>query len=168
MNLNDIVIRPGAPADQSGLLAIYNHYVLHSNAVFDEAPATLHERAAWFAQYRSTGPHRLLVAAIDERVYGWVSSQRFRHHEAFRDCVETSIMLSPAARGVGLGSRLYAHLFELLAAESVHRVYAGVALPNPASCRLHEKMGFRRVGVFSEYALKHGNRISSVWYEKPM
>ncbi|EMB48919.1 toxin resistance protein, partial [Vibrio mimicus CAIM 602] len=37
---------------------------------------------------------------------------------------------------------------------------------NDASVALHKRFGFREVGVFNEYAKKHGQNISSVWLEK--
>ena len=57
-------------------------------------------------------------------------------------------------------------VFELLAAEPVHCVVAGVALPNPASVGLHLACGFREIGVFEEYALKRGRYISSAWFQR--
>lgn len=161
-------IRPARPADLPALTAIYNHYVSYTHAVFDERPATELERRAWFDRYDQSGPHRILVVEQAGEACGWASSQEYRNHPAFRECVETSVMLAPHTLGRGLGSALYRRLFEILANEPVHRVYAGVALPNPASCRLHEKLGFRLIGTYSEYAIKHDQRISSVWYEKAL
>jgi phosphinothricin acetyltransferase len=56
-------IRPGAEADLPELTELYNHYVRHSTATFDIEPFTpQRRRREWFAHYRATGPHRLLVA----------------------------------------------------------------------------------------------------------
>jgi len=162
----EILVRPGRPEDAVAFNAMYDHYVLHSVAVFDEEPMGLEERVRWMGRYADEGPHRFLVAERGGRFLGYASSQPYRSHAAFRECVETSVMLVPDVRGRGIGSRLYAALFELLAGQRLHRAYAGIALPNPASCALHEKFGSRRVGVFDEYALKHGQRVSSAWYEK--
>ncbi len=168
----EAVIRPGGPGDLAGINRIYNHYVGASDALFDEEPRSMDAAAEWMARYRPDGPHRLLVAVTPgdgrEGVRGFAASHPYRSHPAFRECVETSIMLAPEACGGGLGTRLYEALFACLRDAPVHRAYAGVALPNPASCALHEKMGFRQIGIFDQYALKHGRRISSVWYEKAM
>lgn len=163
-----LLIRPGRSDDAAAFNAMYDHYVSNSVAVFDEEPMGLEARIEWMARYADEGPHRFLVAERDGRFLGFASSQPYRTHVAFRECVETSIMLVPDIRGRGVGSRLYEALFGLLATERLHRAYAGIALPNPASCALHEKFGFRRVGVFDEYALKNGARISSAWYEKKL
>ncbi len=147
---------------------VYNHYVETGHAIFDEQPRTREAAEAWMARYDFSGLHRLIIAhgGSDAKVLGWVSSQTYRTHPPFRCSVETSIMLSPEARGCGLGSGLYTALFEILETENVHRVYAGDALRNTASVALHEKFGFRTVGEYSEYAIKHGEWISSAWFEK--
>jgi phosphinothricin acetyltransferase len=43
---------------------------------------------------------------------------------------------------------------------------AGIALPNDASVALHRKFGFTDVGVFREYAVKHGQYLSSLWLQR--
>ena len=52
------------------------------------------------------------------------------------------------AVGRGIGRQLYGALFDAIADEHVHTIVAGVALPNAASIALHERVGFRQVGVF--------------------
>ena len=74
--------------------------------------------------------------------------------------------LAPEQRTKGLGSLLYEALFTKLKSEPLHLAVAGIALPNDASVALHKKFGFTEVGVFQEYAMKHGQRISSVWMQK--
>jgi phosphinothricin acetyltransferase len=48
----------------------------------------------------------------------------------------------------------------------VHRVYAGVALPNDASLALHERMGFHPVGTFVEVGRKFGRYWDVRWFER--
>jgi phosphinothricin acetyltransferase len=52
--------------------------------------------------------------------------------------------------------------------EDVHRAYAGIALPNPASIALHERFGFKRVAHFTEQGRKFGRYWDVDWYEKPL
>lgn len=162
----DMDIRPGREADLPGLLAIHNHHVRHGHATFDEAEATLSERAAWLTTYSSTGPHRLLVADDGQRILGYAASSPYRRHPAFTYTVETSIYLHPDAIGRGLGGRLYDHLLAILADTTARVALAGVALPNAASVALHLSRGFTTVGTFTDYAVKHGQSISSTWFER--
>jgi phosphinothricin acetyltransferase len=57
-------------------------------------------------------------------------------------------------------------LFEVLAGEVVHRVLAGITLPNPASLALHARFGFRPVGVFEEVGFKQERYWSAQWMER--
>jgi phosphinothricin acetyltransferase len=47
----------------------------------------------------------------------------------------------------------------------LHGTYAGITLPNDASDRLHEALGFRKVGHYEEVGWKFGNYWSIAWYE---
>lgn len=93
---------------------------------------------------------------------GHAGSAPLRPDPAFRTSVETGIDLAPAVTRRGLGSLLYAALSAAIAEEELHRAYAGIALPNPASVALHARFGFRAVGVFDEYARKFDRFWSSV------
>jgi phosphinothricin acetyltransferase len=59
-------------------------------------------------------------------------------------------------------------LLAIVRDEGIHRVLAGVALPNPASIRLHEGLGFRRVAYFAEVGTKFGRYWDVAWYEKAL
>jgi phosphinothricin acetyltransferase len=161
-------IRLAINADLVALAEIHSHYVLESNITFDEEQKSIDEHEAWMRNYDVKGPYRLLVAEQDCELLGCAFSSVYRPHPAFRQTVETSIYLHPRACGQGIGTALYSALFEILAQENVHRVVVGIASPNPASVALHKRFGFRTVGVFNEYAIKNGQRISSVWMEKAM
>ena len=152
-------IRPAVPADLQALTDIYNHYVVHTTVTFDLRPWTVEERRPWFDAHALTGRHRLVVAVDDgDQVIGYASTSRWRPKAAYDTTVETSVYCRPGAVGRGCGSALYAALFEAIAGEDVHRLVAGVSLPNPASIKLHERFGFRPVGIFPGLA---GSSIAS-------
>jgi phosphinothricin acetyltransferase len=161
-------IAPARTADADGLLALRNHFIAHSFATFDEQPLTPAAVLGWMAGFAVDGPHRLLVARDGERLLGYCSSQPYRPHPAFARTIETSIYVAPDAGGGGVGSALYGRLFDALAGQGLHRAVVGIALPNEASVRLHARFGFRLVGVFDEYAHKHGRAISSQWMLRAM
>jgi phosphinothricin acetyltransferase len=163
----EILIRPAVVSDVPALLAIYNHYVETSPATFDVEPVSLEARLEWFHHYGKTGPYRLLVAEQDGRPVGYTSSSRFREKEAYQSSVETSVYVHEDAHGQGIGRRMYDALFAALAGErGVHRAYAGVTLPNPASVALHLSVGFRDIGVYDEVGHKFGRYWSVRWFEK--
>jgi phosphinothricin acetyltransferase len=160
------VARPARRGDIAQLAAIYNHYVECSAATFDTDPVPAENRVAWLETFSGTGPFRLLVAADAGRILGYASSSRYRTHPAFAQTVELGIYIDPGVRAHGVGTLLYGVLLAELRSESVHLAVAGIALPNDASVALHRKFGFTDVGIFDEYATKHGNYICSLWMQR--
>jgi phosphinothricin acetyltransferase len=153
--------------DLPGIVDILNYTAVNSTATFDNRPVSVADRGDWFGQFSAGGPYRCLVARRGDQVLGYACSQRYRDHDAFRETVEVSIALDIGSRGQGVGTSLYHALFARLAREpSVHVILAGIALPNVASVALHRKFGFTEVGTFSEYAVKNGQYISSVWMQR--
>lgn len=162
-----ITVRSGQRADLPRLTEIYNHYVLHTPATFDLEPYTVEKRAIWFEQFSAAGRYRIVVAEEGGVVLGYACTTRFRPKAAYETSVETSIYCAAEAIGKGLGSRLYDALFETLRDEDIHRYVAGYTLPNPASAALHERFGFKRVGIFSEVGRKFGKYWDVAWNERP-
>ena len=162
-----LTIRPARLGDLPRLTEIYNHYVVHSPATFDLEPKTVDERREWFAQFAETGRHRLLVAEQD-RVLGYAATMRWRVKPAYDTTVETSIYCAPESVSRGIGAKLYGALFEAIAGENVHRIVAGYVPPNPASTALHERFGFRPVGIFTEVGYKFGRYWDVCWLERPL
>jgi phosphinothricin acetyltransferase len=164
----DLHVRAATAADLESINTIYNHYVVETHVTFDDEPMTIEVRREWFGHYGDSGRHRVLVATDGDEVIGYATSSRFRPKPGYLTSVETSVYLAPDSVGKGAGSRLYSELFEAIAAEDLHRAYAGIALPNPASIGLHEKFGFKRVALFTEQGRKFGRYWDVAWFEKPL
>lgn len=159
-------IAPGAIGDLGSIAEIYHHYVRTSPATFEVEPRTEEAWRAWFDGFGERGRHRLLVARDGERVLGYASSSAFRARAAYAPTVETSVYLDAGSTGRGVGSGLLDALLAALETEDVHRACAGIALPNPASVRLHERFGFRHVGTFTEQGRKFERYWNVAWFER--
>ena len=163
------IVRPASLDDLPALTAIYNHYIVNTTVTFDLQPFEPAGRRAWFDDHAAGGRHRLLVAAgTDGAILGYASTSRWRPKAAYDTTVESSVYCRADALGRGIGTRLYAALFEALAAEDVHRIVAGIGQPNPASVALHERFGFRQVGVFTSVGRKFGTYWDVAWFERPL
>lgn len=68
----------------------------------------------------------------------------------------------------GWGTKLYQALFSELREKSIHLVIGGIALPNPASIALHEKMGMEKVAHFSEVGFEFGRWIDVGYWQMPL
>ena len=163
-----VEVRPATESDLPAVNDVYNQYVAETHYTFDVEPMTIDERREWFTHYDETGRYRVIVAVSEGIVIGYASSSRFRVKPAYETSIETSVYLAPESVGRGAGSRLYEGLFKALEGEDVHRAYAGIALPNPASIGLHERFGFKRVAHFTEQGRKFGRYWDVAWYEKPL
>jgi phosphinothricin acetyltransferase len=168
MSTPDLLVRPAVEADVPAMAAIYNHYVETSPATFDIDPVSLENRLAWFRGFGTTGPFRLLVAERAGDVIGYAGSGRFREKAAYATSVEMTVYVHPDALGLGVGAAMYERLFAILASEPIHRGYAGITLPNPASLALHRRFGFRDIGIYEEVGHKFEQYWSVQWLEKVM
>ena len=76
-----------------------------------------------------------------------------------------SCYVHPQFRGQGIGAQLYRALLAILKRQGFQCAYAGIALPNDASVRLHEAVGFKRIGTYREVGYKLGAWRDTGWYE---
>ncbi|MGV9392622.1 N-acetyltransferase family protein [Streptomyces olivaceus] len=164
----EVQVRPGSEDDLKALTDLYNHYVRETPITFDTEPFAPEERRPWLLSHPEDGPYRLRVAtdADSQEILGYATSGPYRPKPAYATSVETTVYVAPHAGRRGIGSLLYASLFDALAGEDVHRAYAAVARPNEASARLHARFGFRHVGTYREVGRKFGRYWDVAWYER--
>ena len=98
-------------------------------------------------------------------VLGYAYATRFREREAYRWVVETTVYVADAAQRTGVGRRLYAALIDTLRAQGFTQAIGVIALPNAASVRLHEAVGFCRAGMFRQVGHKHGRWIDVGYWQ---
>ncbi|MEZ0497765.1 arsinothricin resistance N-acetyltransferase ArsN1 family B [Sphingomonas sp. IW22] len=152
-----IAIRAAEPADASAIAAIYAPFVLSGTVSFEsEAPDARTMRARMTA---SEGLYPWLVATDGDAVVGYAYAGRFRDRPAYHWTVETSIYLAGDAQQRGVGRLLYEALIDTLRAQGFVHAIGAIALPNDASIKLHEQVGFRRAGVIREAGFKFGRWI---------
>ncbi|MEE2971716.1 MAG: GNAT family N-acetyltransferase [Planctomycetota bacterium] len=154
------MIRAATIADAPRIAEIYRPFVEGGTTSFELAAPDPREIAARLE--RTTAVHPWIVyeevAESDASIVtGYAYAVPFRARAAYRWCVESSVYVDPAWGGRSIGRSLMEVLMRLLADLGLHEVVAGVTLPNPASVRLHEKLGFEPVGVFPRSGWKDGD-----------
>jgi len=166
----EVQVRPGVEGDLEALTEIYNHYVRETSITFDTAAFTPEERRPWLLSHPEDGPYRLMVAVATEpqEILGYATSSPYRAKPAYGTSVETTVYVAPHSGRRGIGTLLYKALLDALSGEDLHRAYAGIAQPNEASTRLHERFGFRYVGTYHEVGRKFGRYWDVAWYEKEL
>lgn len=131
-----------AADDWPAVRRIYEEGIATGDATFEtEAPTW----EAWNAAHR---PDCRLVARDSEgRVVGWAAVGQVSERCVYEGVVEESIYIAADARGRGIGVLLLEALIAASEVAGIWTIQAGVEIENTASLRLHEKVGFRRVGV---------------------
>ena len=158
------MIRPVEPRDYRRVAAIYNHYIEHSIATFEEVTFDDQQMAQRIEQ-KTTASWPWLVAQQAGRVVGYAYAVDWNVRSGYRHTAECSIYLDAEATGKGIGSQLYTELFALLSTRPLRIVIAGIALPNGASVALHEKFGFQKVAHFQEVGFKFGQWIDVGYWQ---
>ena len=161
-------VRSATLDDLPALTDIYNHYIVETPVTFDLAPLEPEDRREWFDAHRGSLRYQLLVADAGGVIAGYATTSRWRPKAAYERTVESTVYCRHGYAGRGVGRSLYTALFDALAGTDVHRIVAGVTLPNPASIALHERFDFTSVGVFREVGYKFGRYWDVGWFERPM
>ena len=157
-----VTIRPSGHADLDAVIAIYGHHVRHGTASFETEPPPPEEMRRRRADLLARGfPY--LVAEAGGTVLGYAYAGPYRPRAAYRDTAENSVYLRPDAAGQGIGTRLLTALIAECEALGLRQMVAVVGdSANLASIRLHQRCGFRLVGVLEAVGYKHGKWLDSV------
>jgi phosphinothricin acetyltransferase len=139
--------------DAAAIASIYAPYVQASVVSFEtEAP----DEAEMRRRIEAGGDlYPWLVACDDDgSVTGYAYACAFRARPAYRFTVETSVYVADGAHRRGIGTLLYRALLPVLEAQGFAQAIAAITLPNEASVRLHERLGFRQIGTYERVGFK--------------
>jgi len=145
-------VRVARAEDFPAIVEIYNWAIAHTAATFKTAPDTLEDVLALWQ--RHAGVHPWFVAEQEGSVVGFAMASPFSNRCGFAGTAELSVYVHPDHTGRGIGKALYATLVSTLEARGFKTLVAVIAMPNPASERLHESLGFTRVGVLRRVGWK--------------
>ena len=110
----------------------------------------------------------MLVGESDGEITGFANNTKFRSRSAYNSSTETTVYTAHHITSRGCGGKLYEALLDLVIQEKFHRAYAVITLPNPASIDLHERLGFKLVGVMNEVGRKFGKFHNTAIYQKDL
>jgi L-amino acid N-acyltransferase YncA len=149
------VIRPAEASDAAAVVSIYAPYVLETAVSFEAEPPT----AATMAQ-RINGTlqtHPWLVAERHgEGIVGYAYAGQHNQRAAYRWTVDLTVYVGGQMRRSGVGRALYLVFLETLRRQGFRSAFAEIVLPNPDSVRLHERAGFKPIGVHKDIGFKLG------------
>ena len=156
-------LRLAEPGDAAQIAAIYAPFCLETAVSFettapDEAAmreriSTLTQRYPWLVAVSGTGD-----------VLGYAYAGKHRERAAYRWSVDFTAYLVPEEKRRGIGTELYRALVRICQSLGYYRAFAGITLPNEASIRLHEKIGFLPIGVYRRVGFKLGKWHDVGWW----
>lgn len=162
---SELIVRSARPQDAAQVSEIYNHYIKTSTITFEEEPVSASEMAARINEIQSLS-YPWLIATAAEDVLGYAYAGKWKVRAAYKHSTEITVYVRPGQERSGVGSALYGELLPALKARGVHAAIGGVALPNDASVRLHEKFGFEKCAHFREVGFKFNRWIDVAYWER--
>ena len=156
-------VRLATPDDAAAFAALYAPYVAATAVSFEtEAP----DEAEMRRRIEAAGDLYPWFAACDDdgSIAGYAYAAAFRARRAYRFSVETTVYVADGRQRQGIGRLLYRVLLPVLEAQGFTQAIAAVTLPNEASTRLHEGLGFEQAGIYRNVGYKLGEwRSVGLW-----
>ena len=140
--------------------AIYQAGIDSGDATFESEPPSWQ---TWDGKHL---PEHRFVALDGERVLGWVALSPISRRPVYAGVAEVSVYVDPDAQGRGVGRALLAAVIESSERGGIWTLQAGIFPENTASLVLHERAGFRRVGIRERIGCHHGTWRDVVLLER--
>jgi phosphinothricin acetyltransferase len=154
-----VTIRLAHIGDAEAIREIYNHEVLNTTATFDLVPRSLADQQAWIVA--RSGAFAAIVAVdvdgpgdADGTVVGFGALSPYKERAAYRTSVEDSVYVRRDRGGQGIGKLVVGSLLDIAESSGFHAVFARIEASGAASRALHERCGFRLVGIERETGRK--------------
>jgi L-amino acid N-acyltransferase YncA/DNA-binding transcriptional ArsR family regulator len=138
-----LAIRRMSPRDAARVLAVYQAGLDAGDATFETAVPSW----ADFDAARLPGHRHVATADDTGELLGWVAVSPVSARNVYAGVVEHSVYVAPEARGRGVGGALLEALIDSTEAAGIWTIQSGIFPENTASLRMHERKGFRVVGV---------------------
>lgn len=160
-------VRPCEQRDLAAVLEIYAIEVRERTASFELAPPSLAELAARYDAITGAGlPY--LVAECEQRLAGFAYAGPYRTRPGYRYTVEDSVYVASFAQRRGIGHALLEAVIAGATERGMRQMVAIIGGPMEASVRLHERAGFRTVGVLQSVGLKFDRWLDTVIMQRAL
>ena len=159
-----ITTRLATPADSAAIAAIYNEGIADRVATFETEPRSSEQIAALLKDKGDKFP--TVVAERAGVVVAWAGAGAYRARPAYAGVAEHSVYVARSARGSGAGRVTLNALCQLYAERGFWKIVSRIFPENTASLALHEKCGFRVVGVYQRHGKLEGEWRDCVIVER--
>ena len=159
-----ITTRLATVADAAAIAAIYNEGIADRVATFETEPRTKEQIATLLQDKGDKFP--TVVAERGGVVVAWAGAGAYRARPAYAGVAEHSVYVARSARGSGAGRVTLNALCQLYAERGFWKILSRIFPENTASLALHEKCGFRVVGVYQRHGKLEGEWRDCVIVER--
>ena len=149
-------VRLATAADAPAIARIHNEGIEDRIATFETEPRTAAQVATALAEKGDRYP--TIVVVRDGDVVAWASAGPYRNRPAYAGVAEHSVYVARSARGAGVGRAALDGLCHAYAERGFWKIVSRIFPENGASLALHDRCGFRVVGVYR----RHG-RLDGEW-----
>jgi L-amino acid N-acyltransferase YncA len=164
MSAGPVRTRLATAADAAAIASIYNEGIADRIATFETEPRTVEQIAAQLADKGDRFP--TVLAERDGRVVAWAGAGAYRSRPAYAGVAEHSVYVARAARGSGAGRAALEALCRTYAERGFWKIVSRIFPENTASLALHERCGFRTVGVYRRHGKLEGQWRDCVIVER--
>ncbi len=155
------MLREAKIEDAAAIQRIYGPYCVQSPITFELEVPSLEELQKRIVDYKRYGYY---VYEKNSEVVAYAYASKHRERQAYQWCCEVSIYTDTKHQRKGLARELYERLFIELKKKGLKNAYAGITLPNEASVRFHEAMGFEFIGTYKNIGFKAGRWWDVGWW----
>ncbi|MFD9703729.1 helix-turn-helix domain-containing GNAT family N-acetyltransferase [Lentzea sp. NPDC059081] len=156
----NVTVRPMTQDDWPEVRRIYGEGIAAGNATFEtEVPSRRTLESKWLPDHRWT-------AEVDGDLAGWAAATPVSARECYAGVAETSIYVSDAHQGKGVGKTLLHHQVTAADKAGLWTLQAVIFPENRTSIALHRRAGFRTVGLRERIAQHHGKWRDTVLLER--
>jgi phosphinothricin acetyltransferase len=148
--------RRATPDDAAAIAAIYNEGIADRIATFETEPRSVEQIATQMREKGDRFP--TIVAEQDGRIVAWAGAGPYRARPAYAGVAEHSVYVARSARGQGVGRVVLDALCRAYAERGFWKIISRIFPENTASLAVHERCGFRVVGVYR----RHG-KLEGAW-----
>jgi L-amino acid N-acyltransferase YncA len=153
-------IKPIQENDYSAIVEIYLQGIATGHATFQtEAPE-------WDAWDKSHLSFCRLAAFENDEMLAWAALSPVSSRCVYGGVAEVSIYVASSARGKGIGKILFAQLIKESEENSLWTLQSGIFPENIDSIKLHEDMGFRKIGFREKIGNMKGEWRDNVIMER--
>jgi len=153
-----VSVRTATAEDLPEILAIVNHAITHTTAIYDYEPRTIGEQRDWFS--RKMDCREPVIVAESGHVVGFATYGIFKPKAGYRHSVEHSVYVAPDFIGKGIGKQLLSKLIEIAKSENIHTMVGYIDADNAGSIAFHSQFGFKDAGLLKEIGFKFNRRLN--------